>query len=164
MVKIDEKRRFFGITLSQRAWNNILVYAILLLMVVFYVIAPGNVQKVSQQAEQLEPMQLMPSDVRLQQIRIADRVYLNSPQGWVCQAPCSVSQQAAQNLAQHWLNLSITKTEKVGARITDVELRFAEQAPVKVTLFQAEHPVIWLPRQQQAYTILSADISQLLGQ
>ncbi|MFP3701574.1 hypothetical protein SB758_39485, partial [Burkholderia sp. SIMBA_013] len=65
-MKVNEKRKIFGLTMTRRAWNNVLVYVILIIMVVFWYVAPPVKEEaddsITQEAESGEVIGLIPND------------------------------------------------------------------------------------------------------
>ena len=96
-MKVNEKRKIFGLTMTRRAWNNVLVYVILIIMVVFWYVAPPVKEEaadsIGQEAESGEVIGLIPNDGNLRAIQIDQlKLALNDGQ-WQCQSPCRLSEK-----------------------------------------------------------------------
>ncbi|MGM0481926.1 MAG: hypothetical protein ACQEQZ_08345 [Pseudomonadota bacterium] len=162
-MRQKDNRTIFGVTLSKRAWNNVLVYVVLLLMFLFWFSAPDS-PPAGEQSENGGAVQLMPPESGLQSIRIGDQQITLSEQGWQCQAPCSLSKQQAASLASVWLNLKITPSQQQpDQRLVDVQLGFVDNQQAVVELYTEPELLLRLPQQDKVYQPVNVTIEQLLG-
>ncbi|EKE81482.1 hypothetical protein [Idiomarina xiamenensis] len=182
----NEYRRFLGMRLSRRARNNVYIYAILLFMVVFYVVTPGNkdsdetVPANSTEANDSLPsatangdsadalMRLFPADLELVEIRIADTQFESTAEGWRCTADCDYSQTQISGLIEAWSALqvkAVDDTKTPDDYVTDVQLRFADGRPlVTVVLFDGQPPRLMVSDSgKQVYEIIKPSLAALLG-
>ncbi len=167
-MKVNEKRKIFGLNMTRRAWNNVLVYAILIIMVVFWYVAPPVKEEaddsIAQEAESGEVIGLIPNDGNLRSIKIDQLKLVLNDEQWQCQAPCRLSEKAAENVAANWLALTMTPTEQPAENlITEVYFRFSGGEEARVELYAEPELIIRLPNQQQNYRVIEFTASQLLG-
>ena len=85
--------------MSKRAWNNVLVYVVLLIMFLLYFVLPGNRQALTENPASVEVVGLIPAEMRLLSIHIDDQVIERQPDGWVCVPVCAIS----NNGLRRWL-------------------------------------------------------------
>ncbi|MDV6328266.1 hypothetical protein Q5L94_09350 [Idiomarina sp. Sol25] len=167
-MKVNEKRKIFGLTMTRRAWNNVLVYVILIIMVVFWYVAPPVKEEadnsIAQEAESGEVIGLIPKDGYLRTIQIDQlKLALNDGQ-WQCQAPCRLSEKAAASVAENWLALTMAPTEQPAENlITDVYFGFVGGEEARIELYAEPELMIRMPAQQQNYRVIEFTASQLLG-
>ncbi|RUO69449.1 hypothetical protein [Idiomarina ramblicola] len=167
-MKVNEKRKIFGLTMTRRAWNNVLVYAILIIMVVFWYVAPP-VKEETESGIAEEPVSgnvigLIPDDGNLKSIQIDQLTLALKDQQWRCQAPCRLSEKAVQSVAGNWLALTMEPTNQAAENlITEVYFRFAGGEEARVELYAEPELMIRLPNQQQNYKVKEFTASQLLG-
>ncbi|MBL4857184.1 MAG: hypothetical protein JKX89_09775, partial [Idiomarina sp.] len=139
-MKVNEKRKIFGLTMTRRAWNNVLVYVILIIMVVFWYVAPPVKEEaddgIAQEAEPGEVIGLIPNDGNLRTIQIDQlKLALNDRQ-WQCQDPCRLSEKAAASVAENWLALTMTPTEQSAENlITEIYFGFVGGEEARVELY-----------------------------
>lgn len=162
-MKVNEKRKIFGLTLTRRAWNNVLVYVILIIMVVFWYVAPPVKEEAGKIASG-EVIGLIPADSNLKEIQIDQLKLTLTDQQWQCGAPCRLSKNAAGSVASNWLALTMEPTKQPAENlITDVYFRFAGGEEARIELYAEPELMIRLPNQQQNYRIIEFTASQLLG-
>ena len=167
-MKVNEKRKIFGLTMTRRAWNNVLVYVILIIMVVFWYVAPPVKEEaddgIAQEAEPGEVIGLIPNDGNLRTIQIDQlKLALNDRQ-WQCQDPCRLSEKAAASVAENWLALTMTPTEQSAENlITEIYFGFVGGEEARVELYADPELMIRLPNQQQNHRVIEFTASQLLG-
>ncbi|MGM0526666.1 MAG: hypothetical protein ACQEQ8_10810 [Pseudomonadota bacterium] len=162
-MRRDERRTVFGITLSKRAWNNVLVYAVLLLMVLLWFSAPKTERTVKVDAEDSAVM-LLPNSSVLDSILIDDQTIKKTDDGWRCQAPCSLSAQQAKALASSWRNLKIKATDmQPQNKLVDVYLNFADNQHARLELYLEPRLLIRLPQQDKVFEPVGVTIEQLVG-
>jgi len=167
-MKVNEKRKIFGLTMTRKAWNNVLVYVILIIMVVFWYVAPPVKEEaadsIAQEAESGEVIGLIPDDGNLRSIQIDELELALADQQWQCQSPCRLSEKAAENVAANWLALTMTPTEQQAENlITDVYFGFAGGEEARIELYAEPALIIRLPNQQQNYRVIEFTASELLG-
>lgn len=167
-MKVNEKRKIFGLTMTRKAWNNVLVYVILIIMVVFWYVAPPVKEEaddsIVQEAESGEVIGLIPNDGNLRAMQIDQlKLALNDGQ-WQCQAPCRLSEKAAASVVENWLALTMTPTEQPAENlITEVYFGFVGGEEARIELYAEPELMIRLPNQQQNYRVIEFTASQLLG-
>lgn len=167
-MKVNEKRKIFGLTMSRKAWNNVLVYVILIIMVVFWYVAPPVKEDadkgIMQESESGEVIGLIPDDGNLRKIQIDQLKLALNDQQWQCQTPCRLSEKAAENVAANWLALTMTPTEQPAENlITEVYFGFVGGEEARIELYAEPELMIRLPNQQQNYRVIEFTASQLLG-
>ncbi|MCA1767005.1 MAG: hypothetical protein LC639_02060 [Idiomarina sp.] len=145
-----------------------LVYAILIIMVVFWYVAPPvKEESESRVAEETVPgdvIGLIPDDGNLRFIQIDQLKLELKNQQWQCQAPCRLSEKGAQSVAENWLVLTMEPTDQaVDNLITDVYFRFAGGEEARIELYAEPELMIRLPNQQQNFRVKEFTASQLLG-
>lgn len=162
-MKRKDKRTIFGITLSKRAWNNVLVYVVLLLMFLFWFSAPDSPAP-GGQSKNGDTMQLMPADSGLQSIQIAEQEIRLSESGWQCSAPCALTPQQAQAVAEAWQNLEIkASSQQPTEKLLDIQLGFVGNQQALVELYTQPQLLLRLPQQDKVYQPVNVSVEQLLG-
>jgi len=154
--------------MTRRAWNNVLVYALLIIMVVFWYVAPPVKEEAGQgikdEVSPGEVIGLIPDDGNLREIKIDELQLVLEEQKWLCQTPCRLSQKAAESVAENWLTLTMEPTNQIAENlITDVYFRFAGGEEARVELYADPELIIRLPNQQQNFRVKELTASQLLG-
>ncbi|MDA6067591.1 hypothetical protein OH214_10645 [Idiomarina abyssalis] len=167
-MKVNEKRKIFGLTMTRRAWNNVLVYALLIIMVVFWYVAPPVKEEaekgIKDEASPGEVIGLIPDDGNLREIQIDELRLVLEEQKWQCQTPCRLSEKAAESVVENWLALTMEPTNQTAENlITDVYFRFAGGEEACVELYADPELIIRLPNQQQNFRVKEFTASQLLG-
>ena len=167
-MKVNEKRKIFGLSMTRKAWNNVLVYVILIIMVVFWYVAPPVKEeaesRVAEETVSADVIGLIPNDSNLRFIQIDELKLVLNEQQWQCQAPCRLSEKAAQSVAENWLALTMEPTDKAEANlITEIYFRFAGGEEARVELYAEPELMIRLPNQQQNFRVKEFTASQLLG-
>lgn len=162
-MRRDDKRTVFGMTLSKRAWNNVLVYAVLLLMVLLWFSAPSSERPVKVETDDSAVM-LLPDSSVLDSILIDDQVIEKSDDGWRCQAPCSLSAQQADALASSWRTLKIKAVDiQPENKLVDVYLNFADNQHARLELYLEPRLLLRLPQQDKVFEPVGVTIEQLVG-
>lgn len=162
-MKYNQKRTIFGITLTKRAWNNILIYAVLLLMFLLYYASPRDNGSTPEQTN-TEAMGLIPGHLDLQQIIIDDQTLEHSNNDWRCRQPCSLSKQQSENVARTWLSLRMQPTElEPAAKVVDVYLYFGGDQTATVEIYTEPRLLLRLPQQQRVFEPMDVTIESLLG-
>lgn len=162
-MKVNEKRKIFGLTMTRRAWNNVLVYVILIIMVVFWYVAPPVKEETAKIASG-EVIGLIPADSNLQEIQIDQLKLTLTDQQWQCEAPCRLSKNTAESVAENWRALTMEPTEQPASNlITNIYLRFAEGEEARIELYAQPELMIRLPNQQQNFRVIEFTASELLG-
>ncbi|WP_126784762.1 hypothetical protein [Idiomarina seosinensis] len=162
-MRREEKRTVFGITLSKRGWNNVLVYAVLLLMVLLWFSAPSSERTFKEDAGDNAVM-LLPNSSVLDSILIDDQTIEKTDAGWRCAAPCSLSAQQANALASSWQNLKIKATDRQPEnKLVDVYLNFADNQHARLELFLEPQLLLRLPQQDKVFEPVGVTIEQLVG-
>lgn len=162
-MRQEERFRIFGLTLSKRARNNILIYAVLIISSVLWYVSPKMPKEALENPG--ETTQLMPAEANLSVIAIDDQVLQKVEQKWVCQAPCSLSNSQAEAVAKRWLNLSIQQTEQQPSdKLTDVLLQFADGNEARVEIYMSPQLLIKLPQQNRTFMVVDTQVEELVGQ
>ncbi|MDV6317222.1 hypothetical protein [Idiomarina sp. HP20-50] len=167
-MKVNEKRKIFGLTMTRRAWNNVLVYVILIIMVVFWYVAPpvkeNPDQSIAQGSASGDVIGLLPADSNLNEIQIDQLKLALTEQKWQCLKPCRLSENVAQRVAENWLALTMEPTSQQAENlITNVYFRFAGGEEARIELYAEPELIIRLPNQQQNYFVKEFTASELLG-
>ena len=161
-MKYEQKRTIFGITLTKRAWNNILIYAVLLLMFLLYYASPRNDQPNVEPSS--EVMGLIPGHLDLQQIVIDDLTLTHNNNDWRCQSPCALSKPQTEHVVRTWLSLRMRPSElEPSAKVVDVYLYFADDQTATIEIYSAPRLLIRLPQQQRVFEPIDVTIESLLG-
>lgn len=164
-MKVNEKRKIFGLTMTRRAWNNVLVYVLLLIMVVFWYVAPPTKDTDAPvQDTEVETVGLIPPDGTLTAITVGEiRLVLRDNQ-WQCDTPCRLPSTAPARIADTWLAVQMEATSQPANNlITSVYFRFEHNEQARIELYAEPELIIRLPNQQQNYRVKNATASQLLG-
>ena len=163
-MKREQKRTFFGVTKSKRAWNNVLVYVVLLIMFLLYFVLPGNRQALTENSANVEVVGLIPAEMRLLSIHIDDQVIERQPDGWVCVPVCAISKQRAAALAETWQSLRmIPSSLQPEAKIVDVYLYFEGDQQARIELYSEPKLLIKLPQQDRVFEPVDVAVEALLG-
>lgn len=162
-MKYDQKRTILGFTLTKRAWNNVLIYAVLALMFLLYYAMPSGRDALSTDTT-TEVMGLIPAEVNLQQIVIDDQVLLRQQDGWRCRQPCSLSARQASGVAEAWLSLTMVESnQSPKAKVVDVYLYFGNDQTARIEVYAEPQLLIRLPQQDRVFEPVDVDIESLLG-
>ena len=157
-MDINEKRRFFGLTLKKSTWNNIIVYIVLLIVAVFWFVFPNPNTAINS-----GPTERLMSDTdQLTGIEFANVTYQFDGQQWQCQGPCNESTQHIEALVDRWQNLAISSTsQRPQGEATSVILFFANQNYAQVELYREPTVILRLPQQDQLFLIENATHASL---
>lgn len=164
-MKVNEKRKIFGLTMTRRGWNNVLVYVLLLIMVVFwYVAPPTKEQGVGAQDAATETIGLIPPDGSLTMITVGDIRLVLRDNEWQCDTSCRLPGSAPQRIAESWMAVQMEATSQPAENLlTSVYFRFVRDEQARIELYAEPELIIRLPNQQQNYRVKNATASQLLG-
>lgn len=163
-MKYDKKRTIFGITLTKRAWNNILIYAVLLLMFLLYYATPTADKRTAPANDSETIIGLIPTEMQLQQIVIDNQTLEHERNDWRCRQPCSLSKQQAENIASAWLSLRMQAVSiEPTAKVVDVFLYFANDQTARIEVFSEPQLLLRLPQQQRVFAPQNVSIESLLG-
>ena len=162
-MKYNQKRTIFGITLTKRAWNNILIYAVLLLMFLLYYASPREQQSGSE-PQSTEVMGLIPGHLDLQQIIIDDQILEHTNNDWRCQPPCALSKSQTEHVVRTWLSLRMQPSDlEPSSKVVDVYLYFADDQTATIEIYSEPRLLLRLPQQQRVFEPLNITIESLLG-
>lgn len=174
-MKKQQQRTIFGLTLSKRAWNNVLVYIVLLLMVLLWFVLPQPDQPLSLDSSEqnnrpksaetdASRIGLLPDDGSLERIVIEQQTLVKQQQSWHCQAPCSLNSATATAVAQQWLDLTMEPVSLEPSQlIAEVQLGFKGNQQARVMLYAAPELLLRLPQQNKVYRLPDVQVEQLLG-
>jgi hypothetical protein len=163
-MKVNEKRKLFGVTMTKRAWNNVLVYVILIIMFVFWYVAPPLKETNEAVPESTEQIGLIPDNGSLSAIEMPDLTLQLANSEWHCVNDCRLTSQQISGVVNNWLSIKMTPIDvKVTDKITDVLLSFNDGNTARVELYASPYLILRLPNQQQNFRIENLHVSQLLG-
>lgn len=163
-MKVNEKRKLFGVTMRKRSWNNVLVYVILIIMFVFWYVAPPMKEVDETVSEPSSEIGLIPDNGSLSAIEMPDLMLKRDNGEWQCANECRLTNQQISGVVTHWLSIKMTPVqEQATDKITDVLLSFNDGNTARVELYASPYLILRLPNQQQNFKIENLHVSQLLG-
>lgn len=163
-MKVNEKRKLFGVTMRKRSWNNVLVYVILIIMFVFWYVAPPMQTSDETITEPTNQIGLVPDNGSLLAINMPDVTIKLQNENWQCINECRLSKQQVNTLVNNWLSIKMSPTdEQATDKVTDVQLSFNDGNSARVELYASPYLIIRLPNQQQNFRVENLHVSQLLG-
>ena len=157
-MDINEKRRFFGLTLKKSTWNNIIVYVVLLIVATFWFVFPNPNTETSS-----GPTQRLMSDAdQLTGIEFDGSIYRIDDQQWRCEGNCKASPDQVQSLVSKWKNLAISSTtQRPQGEAKQVILLFGNDNYAEVELYSQPTLILRLPQQDQLFLVENATQASL---
>lgn len=179
MVQRNEKQGVLGIKLTRRGWNNVLIYAILAIALLFWKVFPvhedintessttTNVvagESVADQSTAGDTMALFPN-VAIVELATPVLRLEQSDQGWLYDDQLIADQAGARHLIERWqtLQVSVTDIQPQGTA-QEIMVRLADGRPLLVlALYEQPVPIIQLPDDETHYRVHQVTYRQLTG-
>lgn len=178
MVQRNEKQGILGIKLTRRGWNNVLIYAILAIALLFWKVFPvhedinpdsstTNVvtgESAGEQNTADDTMALFPT-VAIVELATPVLRLEQSDQGWLYDDQLIADQAGAEHLIERWqtLQVSVTDIQPQGTA-QEIMVRLADGRPLLVlALYEQPVPIIQLPDDETHYRVHQVTYRQLTG-
>jgi len=188
MVQRNEKTGFLGIKMTRRGWNNVLIYVVIGIIIVFWkmfpaqptgtaddttgtpesapaaVVTQAEVDADVPTAEAAAPMRLFPA-VAIVELAVADLQLQQSQQGWLVNGIAVNGQRAAAHLVARWqqLEVSVSERKPKGAG-TEVVVRLEDGRPLlNFMLYQQPQLLLHMQGDDNMYQIHQQSFAQLTG-
>ncbi|RUO66215.1 hypothetical protein SAMN06297229_0294 [Pseudidiomarina planktonica] len=185
MVQRNEKQGILGINLTRRGWNNVLIYVILAIALLFWKVFPvhedadttnaptavADESEVKNEAESVlesdaaaNATALFP-DVAIVELATPVLRLEQSDQGWLYNDQVVADQAGAEHLIERWQTLQVSVTEQQPQGVAkEIMVRLADGRPLIVlALYEQPVPIIQLPGDDTRYRAHQITYSQLTG-
>ena len=183
----EQKTSFLGLKLTRRGWNNVLIYVILAIVLLFWQVTPdqsdqsdervsaeqptatavesgANAEANSEPNDATEGMKLFP-EVAIVELSLPEIQVQATAEGWQQSAPNELSQQQLANLVATWQQLEVVAAERrPRGEATEVAVRLEDGRPLLVIALYTEPTLLLqLAEDDTIYRITSATAAELLA-
>lgn len=188
MVERNEKRGFLGIKMTRRGWNNVLIYVVIGIIIVFWKMFPAQPDAtqdlqsggadpspsetvvtatdadVPSADDESQRMQLFP-EVGIVELAVADLQLQLTQQGWTVNETLADDQRAAQHLVERWQQLEVSVSERTPkGTATEVVVRLEDGRPLlSFMLYQQPQLLLHVQGDENVYRIHQQSFAQLTG-
>lgn len=177
----EQKTSFLGLKLTRRGWNNVLIYVILAIVLLFWQVTPDQADQSNERASVEQPaeatvedssepnnategMKLFP-EVAIVELSLPEIQVQATAEGWQQSAPNELSQQQLANLVATWQQLEVVAAERrPRGEATEVAVRLEDGRPLLVIALYTEPTLLLqLAEDDTIYRITSATAAELLA-
>lgn len=180
MAKGNQKKGRFGINLSRRGWNNVLIYGILLLVILFWRAFPEGPQALRDNlasSEQPDTTPVIAADAELGEVvalfPTVDIVEIGTPDfqlqysedGWWMGPTVARDQAAMTHFVARWQGLQVRPTEQAPrGEATEIRIRLSDGRPViYLALYTRPELLLRVGDDPQVYRVENMTYKQLVG-
>lgn len=177
MVQRNEKQGILGINLTRRGWNNVLIYVILAIALLFWKVFPVHEdintsstptavadENVVDSEASGDTTSLFP-DVAIVELATPELRLEQSDQGWLSNDQVVPDQAGADHLIDRWQTLQVSVTDQQPEGVAkEIMVRLADGRPLIVlALYERPVPIIQLPDADTHYRVHQVTYRQLTG-
>ncbi|MEX1222457.1 MAG: hypothetical protein WEA82_10140 [Idiomarina sp.] len=177
MVQRNEKHGILGINLTRRGWNNVLIYVILAIALLFWKVFPvhedintssaptGVTDENVVESDATGNITALFPDVDIVELATPVLRLEQSDQGWLSDDQVVADQAGAEHLIERWQTLQVSVTEQQPQGVAqEIMVRLADGRPLIVlALYERPVPIIQLPDDETHYRVHQITYSQLTG-